>query len=304
MLYRVTIFTLAALFVCLGIVVPVAQAQKNCTLQTMTGTYAFYERGSSTYADVTGTVMSPPAPPPFWNALDAPFATVGEVTFAPNGVGAGFYWMWIGLSPATLDPIPVTVTITEMNPDCTGKFSYNVPGTPPATVVERFVAFDEGREFRSVPATIDNGLPGVAWIGEGHRIRKSGDPVQSCGPQTTYGTYVATATNVVNFTGTTGFADTMIMYTKISMTGDFTGTLYEKLGLIPDPIVDPIYGTVTVHPDCSFEETLYIPAIAGVVAVRGVFFNEGKEFYAMAVVDPAVGSGVMYSIALGKRVGQ
>jgi len=205
---------------------------------------------------------------------------------------------------ATLDPIPVTVTITEMNPDCTGKSSYTVPGTPPVKTVERFVTFDEGREFRSVPANIDNGLPGVAWIGEGHRIRKPGDPVQSCGPQTTYGTYVATATNVVNFTGTTGFADTMIMLTKISMTGDFTGTLYEKLGLIPQPIEDPIYGTVTVHPDCSFEETLYIPAISGVVPVRGVFLNEGKEFYAMAVVDPATGSGIMYSIALGKRVGQ
>jgi hypothetical protein len=302
MLYRVTVFTLAALFVCLGIVVPAAQGQKNCTLQTMTGTYAFYERGSSTYADMTGTVLSPPATPPFWNAMDAPFATVGEVTFAPNGVGEGFYWIWAGLSPATLDPIPVTVTITEMNPDCTGKFRYTVPGTPPVKIVERFVIFDEGREFRSVPATIENGVEGLAWVGEGHRLRRSDDPPKSCGPHTAHGTYVTTAINVVNFFGPTGFADSLIMYTKISITGDFTGTLYEKLGLNPDPIEVPIYGKVTVHPNCSFEETLYIPAISGIVPIRGVFFNEGKKLYAMAVVDPANPGGIIYSIAEGKRV--
>ncbi|MFI5097667.1 MAG: hypothetical protein ACHQT6_06795 [Candidatus Acidiferrales bacterium] len=282
--------------------IPADEGHQKCTLQTMTGTYAFSERGSSSYADMTGTAMSPPAPPPFWNALDAPFATVGEVTFAPNGVGEGFYWIWTGLVPATLDPIPVTVTITEMNPDCTGKFSYTVPGTPPVNIVERFIAIDEGREFRSVPATIENGVPGLAWIGEGHRIRKADEGARSCGAQTAHGTYVTTAINVVNFFGTTGFADALIMYTKNSKTGQFTGTLYEKLGVFPEPIEDPIYGNVTVHPDCSFEETLYIPAISGIVPIRGVFYNEGKEFYAMAVNDPANPGGIIYSIGEGKRI--
>jgi len=100
------VLLLSATCICAQLKSPAAEAPQNCTLQTMTGTYAFYERGSSTYADVTGTVMSPPAPPPFWNALDAPFATVGEVTFAPNGVDTGFYWIWAGLSLQPLTPFP------------------------------------------------------------------------------------------------------------------------------------------------------------------------------------------------------
>ena len=301
---KTTIFTVLGLLVCLAIVVPAAQAQDKCTLATMTGTYAYYEKGSSSTVDVSGSVMSPPATPPFWNAMDAPFATVGEVTFAPNGVGEGFFWLWAGFLAATIDPIHAKVTITEMNPDCTGKFSYTLPGSnPPTTIVERFIAFDDGREIRSVPVTINNGVPGLAWIGEGHRISKSDEPVKSCGPQTAHGTYVSTVENVITFDGITGYADALILYTTVSMTGDFTGTLYEKLGLEPLPIQLPVFGKVAVNPDCSFSETLLIPAIGGNVSIRGVFFSEGKELYAMAVTNPPIPSALLFSIAQGKRAG-
>ena len=300
---KIIVFTIAGLLVCLGIVLPTAQAQDKCTLATMTGTYAVWERGSSTYADVTGKALSPPPTPPFWNETTAPFATVGEVTFGPDGVGQGFFWMWAGLLAATVDPIHAKVTITEMNPDCTGKFSYTLPGSnPPTTVVERFIAFDDGREFRSVPATLDNGVPGLAWIGEGHRISRSDEPPKSCGPQTAQGTYVTTVTNLINFLGDTGFADAIIVRSKVSITGDFIGTMYEKLGLFSFPIEDAVYGTIKVNPDCSFSEVLNIPSIGASLPIRGVFFNEGKEYYGMAVKNPPAPSAMMYSIGQGKRV--
>ncbi len=47
----------------------------------------------------------------------APFITVGEITFTPDGEGDGFYWIRIGSLNGWLDPIPVHVTITEMNED-------------------------------------------------------------------------------------------------------------------------------------------------------------------------------------------
>jgi hypothetical protein len=55
---------------------------------------------------------------------------------------------------------------------------------------------------------------------------------------------------------------------------------------------------MTVNPDCSFSETVYIPAIQGVVNISGVFFNEGKEFYAMSID----GFPILYSIGQGKRL--
>lgn len=298
MFYRLTIFTLTLLFLFLSILVPAARAQKKCTLETMTGTYAFYEKGASSYVDATGTLLSPPATPPFWNSVEAPFATVGEVTFGSNGVGKGFYWISIGFATPTTEPIPVTVTITEMNPDCSGLLSYPVPGNPPAIIVERFIAFDDGREFRSVPATITNGVPGLAWIGEGHRIGKSDETPKFCGPKNAQGTFLLAATAVVAFDGVTGYADSWLLRQQVSRSGDFQGTLYEKLGMIPEHIKDPVCGQIVVNPDCSFSETINIPAIGGAVHIRGVFFDDGNQFYAMS----NDGFPILYSIGQGKRL--
>ena len=128
---------LTALLLCLRVAVPAAYAQEECTLQTMAGTYAFFDKGSSLIVD--------PSQQPFplhWAAAMAPFVTVGEVTFTPEGVGDGFYWISIGALSGGLNPIPVHVTITEMNHNCSGKFQYavNLPGIS-ATIEERFVLF-------------------------------------------------------------------------------------------------------------------------------------------------------------------
>jgi len=280
------------------------QAGEKCSLQTMTGTYAFYERGSSKILDLDPADQTITA---HWNGAIAPFVTVGEVTFAPDGVGEGFYWILVGSLSGGADPMPVQVTIFEMNPDCTGKFRYwvTLPDTPQPTLIEeRFFLFDNGSEYRSVPSVIGaSGIPTLTWTGTGHRIKKSAEPPHSCGPQTARGTYVETVENIVNLGpavfNVTGFSDALFIRENIGMNGHYTGTLFEKLGPVS---VDklPVHGEFVVNPDCSFHGTLKFTIETGPVTlvVKGVFFDEGNEFYGLAI-DP----GVPYSFAQGKRIG-
>jgi len=296
---KITIFVVAGLLVCLGAAAPGAQAQGNCTMATFSGTYAIYDRGSS----LVGNLNEQPYQL-HWSEAAAPFIAVGQVTFMPSGVGNGFYWMLLGSLNTGLEPVPVAVTITEMNPDCTGKFTYslNLPGAPVATVVEeRFILLDNGREYRSVPTSIENGIPTLTWLGTGRRIRKYSETVNTCAAQPIHGTYLLQAENIIANDLVTAVYDTLLVPMDVSITGAYTGTLYEKLGPI-SPIELPVWGTFTVNPDCSYSQVFEVD-IYGVVAtidIRGVFFNEGKEFYGMAITP---GGGIKYSFAQGKRIG-
>lgn len=291
---RITAFVVAALLVCLGIAVP-AQAQAPCTAQTFTGTYALYERGSSAVLDPTSQPY-----PYHWAGALAPFIAVGQVTLGPDGIGNGFYWIRIGSFNGGLDPIPLEVVITELNPDCTGKwqFEFNLLGTP-NTIEERFILFDNGRRVRSIPTV--TGIPTMAWVGEGHRVSKAAEPPHMCGSHTANGSYVVIAENLVLMGPNPLFSDAVLIRVDISMDGDFTGMFFEKLG--PKGNIEiPVWGTVIVNSDCSFEMTLVL-TIQGRLAtsdIRGVFFDEGKRFYGLNMhVGP---TGTQYSFADGQRI--
>jgi len=284
---------LIALLLCLCIAVPALYAKDNCNLRTLAGTYAIYEKGASSFLNLT------PSPFPFFPGITAPFVNVGELTFSPYGVGEGFYWIKIGALNGGFDRIPDRVTVTEMNPDCTGKIKYtvNLQGIS-AKIEERIFVFDEGREFRTVPTSIHDGIDTLAWFGVGQRISKSSRPVHSCGPQTAHGTYLLTAENIVS-TEQGNVADALFIREEVSLTGDYTGTLYEKLGPVS---VDglPVSGKYNVSPDCSFTSTLVV-VIQGTpvtISINGVFYNEGHDFYALAM-----DLEVPYSFAQGKRIG-
>ena len=308
---KIIIVVIAGVLVCLGMAIPAAQAGEKCSLKTMAGTYAFYEKGAS-----LSNFDPYNADFPYFVGKTAPFLTVGEVTFTPYGVGDGFYWISIGALNGGPDPIPVHVAITEMNEDCTGKFTYsvNLPSfNLSATIVERFMLFDDGRGYRTVPASIENGgFPTLAWFGVGHRIGKSDEPVHSirrsdeavhsCGPHTAHGTYLLTAENIVLTGAHDSVADALFIREDVSKTGEYSGTLFEKLG--PTSIDRlPVFGTYTVNADCSFSSTLnfYLLGTHDLVTIvlKGVFFNEGKEYYALAI-----DVGVPYSFAQGERIGE
>ena len=288
---------LTALSACLGLNAPVVQAQAPCNSNMFTGTYVFYEKGSSAIFPAS----QDPSLAPFWTGMFAPFATIGEVTMKPSGVGEGFYWIRVGSINGGADPIPVTLTVTELNKDCTGKFSYslNLPGnSKTTTVTERFILFDNGREFRTIPTDIVNGVPALTWIGEGHRLSKPGEPLNTCGPQTATGSYLQSVENMVQFTPVLPiFSDVLLLRTDVAMNGDYTGMLYEKLGPSGD-IVLPVSGTITVNPDCSYEATLKIEAIGANVGIRGVYFDQGKKLYGLQVST----GGTLFSIGQGERI--
>lgn len=288
---------------CLCVAVPAANAQ-NCSLQTMVGTYAMHELGASHFLDTT---LKPTL---HFAGATAPFANVGLVTFQPNGIGKGYYWITIGALDAGFDSIPVQVTITEMNSDCTGKFTYvaNLPFGLSATVEERFVLFDNGQEFRSVPTTIQNGIGTLAWLGSGYRISKSSKPPKFCGPQTANGTYVLGIQNIIvdQFTdqGNISIADTVLIREDISITGAYTGKMFEKYADHP-PVEASVLGNMSVNPDCSFTSSLLIPEYYVSLLGKGVFFNQGKEFYMLVPGDPALPMDqqwLKYSFVYGKRV--
>ena len=317
--HKLTVVAIAGLISWSG-TVRVAHAQGPCSLQTIAGTYALAHRGSS----VSFNVSPQPFPPMWIGAAIAPFATVGEVTFTADGVGHGFYWMWLGsirgtldppgLDPRTVDltelapPNPVDLNITEMKEDCTGKLQYVVPGAPPTTITERFIVFDEGREIRSLPTSIVNGVSTMAWIGTAHRISKGSVPVDSCGPQTTYGNYLYTCENIVSHQAlypTTPVSDALMVRADVSMTGDYSGTLYEKLGAYT--VERPAWGSFIVNPDCSFTGTLRLSETTGRgIVQKGVLFNEGKDGYGLGLwtADKAADQqGVKYSFCQLTRIG-
>jgi hypothetical protein len=291
---------IAFLLFCLGVAVPVAQGQGPCNLATFTGTYAFFDRGSSSIFDANSQPY-----PLHWAGAYAPFVTVGEVTMGPGGVGDGFYWIRLGSLNGGSSPIPVQVTITEMNEDCTGKFSYqlNLPGVSGATTVtERFMLIDNGREFRSIPADIENGVSTLTWIGEGHRISRPGEALNTCGPQTANGSYLQPVENLTQFSSDVPiFSGAVLLHYNVSISGDFTGTLYEKLGPTGN-LVFPFSGTIVVNPDCSYASSIYVNVYGTpvTIATRGLFFDQGKKLYGLQVSS----GGTQYSFGQGVRVGQ
>jgi hypothetical protein len=295
------IFKITVILVCLCVAVTVAQAQGTCNLQTFTGTYAFYEKGSSAIFD--------PNSEPYahhWAGALAPFVTVGEITVGPDGVGHGYFWIRVGSLNGGLEPIPFEAEIIEMNEDCTGRIraQFNLAGEP-KTIVERFILFDNGREYRAIPTEIVNGAPTLAWIMEGHRISKPGEPLNTCGPQTAHGSYVWAVENLVRFGPTNPiFSDALLLRLNVSMTGAYTGTLYEKMGPTGN-IVLPVSGTFAVNPDCSFATGLIIDFGGGKTAtapIRGVFFDQGKRAFGLNMNTSP--TGTQFSFGEAVRISQ
>jgi len=290
-----------------------AHAQERCSLQTFSGTYVSVDRGSSTTIDLSSTGVLGPAPglppsPPAWVAPGiVPFINIALVTYTPDGIGDGYFWMSAGSLRATLEPIPLHITVTELNEDCTGKFRYTLANG--VTIEERIIVFDNGRQYRSVPTTIASpGIPTLAWIGTGHRISQGSAPVNSCGPQTARGSYLMSFDAIAKsgLYPTMAVAEMGLLRTDVSMAGDYTGVLYEKYGAAS---IDgrPVWGTVTVNPDCSFASTLNVEGLAGSTELRGFFFNEGKEYYGMGILNPTKPpepSSIKYSFCHGTRIGQ
>jgi hypothetical protein len=69
----------------------------------------------------------------------------------------------------------------------------------------------------------------------------------------------------------------------------------------------PVHGTMTVNPDCSLTDTLNIPDISSTVILKGAFFDEGKHYYSLGILNPTTPSDqqtIKYSFCQGTRIDQ
>lgn len=255
-------YSFVVLLLCLVVSLSAAYGQGNCTIKTISGTYAFNFTGSSTI--VTGA-----APDGFhWNALYAPIAGVGVFTVKPDGTADGSYWLIAGamnLGPNPLIPTPFHPTVS-VNPDCTGAIQYSF-GTYPMS--ERFLVLDNGNEIRSI--AVQTAVPTSNWI---TTLRRVGG---ACTQNKVAGSYLFSCKGLNALDATTTMAGATLIRMNISRDGSSTGIMAGKIGplIVPDT---PVSGAFKVNNDCTAEGTLNIPGVGQNVA-RGVFFNEGKEGY-------------------------
>jgi hypothetical protein len=290
---------------CFGFAIPAARAQAPCSLRTMAGTFVSVDRGASLTVDLTQPGVLGPAPgakpsPPAWLVPGfAPFVNIARVTYTPDGIGDGYFWMFAGSVGPAPEPIPLHIEITELNEDCTGKFHYALPNG--ATIEERIIVFDNGRQYRSVPLSISSpGIQNLSWIGSGQRVspdHQSGAP-HPANPQ---GSYLLACDNVQRSAIYTerAVAAAFLLRMDVSRTGDFTGLLYERYGALSTDGREA-WGSLTVSPDGSFTSSISFQGITLSSELRGVFFDEGKEFYALAI--PRSGGSTQYSFCQGTRI--
>lgn len=255
---------------CLVVSLSGLYGQGNCTMQNIAGDYAFGFTGTS------AIVTQPPVAPDglHWNALYAPIAGVGIYSIKPNGSVSGKYWVVAGAMNFGLTPVPIDGSVT-LNRDCTGVLE--IPFGP-SVLRERFVMVGNGREMRNV--AIETSGPTGNWLTMAYRIG-------SCGQRNVRGDYLFECKNlfplpVPSPENPTIYGGAIHIRMKIAANGDYTGSVYGKVG--PDNTPFDVFGRIVVHDDCTAEGTLGSAVLPAVSQARGVFFNEGKQGFWLPLV--------------------
>ncbi len=293
---------LGLVLLCLIISLPAAQAQGTCTMETMSGTYAFKVMGAS-------TAVFGPSTPPFilhWDAKTAPLALAGMITLQKDGTGQGFWWQINGTANGGLTTVAFTLTTPELNPDCTGIFEYTYQFAGQThTNREWFVGLENGRELRSV--SMEGGLPTGAWHTTAHRLKKGVAPVRNFSQGNMKGDYLFVVESLfpVNSPPFLAFNGEGLMRVRIAENGDFTGVWRGKEG--PQTAASDVSGHVTVNPDGTIEGTLNVAAAPGITNIsRGVLYDGGKRGYLIPLVNLLDGGGSfqqIYGVAEIVRIG-
>jgi hypothetical protein len=266
-------YTLGALLLCLAVSLSVAYGQGNCSINTITGSYAFNTAGSS-------TIISGVAPDTIhFNAKYAPIVDVGVFTVRSSFPRAGaaldgYYWLIAGANTPGLTQNPWHATIT-VNPDCTGTLTY--PG-PFGTMQEEMLILDNGNEIRSILQTSPAAFPTPTWIMTARRLNGA------CNQKQITGSYLFSCKSVFTLDATTTVGGNSLIRMTIASDGKVSAVFTGKFGpqIVPDTTIP---GMLTLNGDCTAAGTLDFGTFQSVA--RGVFFNEGKEGYWLPlVVDP------------------
>lgn len=268
-----------------------ASAQGHCTMDQLTGTYAFESHGSITFALT-------PAPPIEWAMTSRPLVMGGWFRVAPDGAMTGEAWVILGRAPTVLDARPLTGRLFDLDEaSCTAVLEWvgaPVPGGPSGLHRERLVFVDNGREFRSMLKQSPSGA--MAWIGRGHRMTPDGEDLDVCGPHLLAGDVLVQCEAI----GFEGRAVSAASIARLDVAGDgsFTGTVYSK---------DPVYaetaveGVFDVQPNCRVEATLGSWSLPGAVHHgRGMIFDQGKEGFLILPFETTLPDGSPFRPALAR----
>lgn len=275
---------LAAMALALGaLVLPAgpAAAQGVCTMENLSGTYAYEFHGSGT--KVLGSSGQ------YWSLESRPVYSVGWITLHADGTMDGSGWSIVGAT-TSLNPTAMAGGLVDLDAAaCTAELRWSpvLPGGVLGPLHrERLLFAKNGQEYRSV--LIKPPTAGTIWSGRGQRIAQAPGGVQTCGTHLLKGdVLVRTETlrrpevpppSQPSFAG----AASMLRLT-VAEDGSYTGTLYT---IDPTSRTVQVYGAFDVQPDCTFGVTLTSVDLPDVTQHgRGVLFGQGKQGFLMLPLE-------------------
>ncbi len=244
-----------------------AAAQGDCHARKIAGTYAFENRGASTF--VLGQ-----ASPRHWSLTSAPLVMAGWLNIEEDGSISGEAWLILGRVTPGLAAQPISGHLIELE-DCAAVLEWSgtpVPGTPPGLHRERLVFIENGREFRSV--LIQSPSASMAWSGRGYRIdREDG----TCGQHLLRGDVLVQGESLsTSLPPTSPATSASLMRLTVRRDGSYAGTMYYKLP--PGYTETTVEGSFTVRPNCMVETEFSSAAAPGVTQHgRGMIFDNGRR---------------------------
>lgn len=281
----------------------IAAAQGDCRMQKIAGTYAFENRGASTF--VLGQTL-----PRHWSLTSAPLVMAGSLTIGEDGTMTGDAWLILGWVTTGLAAQPISGQLTGLDEgQCTAILEWSgspIPGGPPGFHRERLIFVENGREFRSI--LIQSPSASMAWTGRGYRINRDGG---TCGQHLLQGEVLLQGEALSALLPPTSPATSAtIMKLTVAPDGSYSGTMYYKLP--PAYTEAAVEGTFTVWPNCMIETQFWSPAMPGVSQRgRGMIFDNGRRGFMImplettqpdgSLVPPAFAWGEL--LPLGPREG-
>ncbi len=277
--------------VLLAVVLPTAAAQ-DCSIQTITGTYAFRYTGDS----FIGGPPTPAAAFPGSDVLPAPSpglyaagTTVGVLTIRPDKTLEAHFWSAAGSFRAS--DMTMTGNIlaigNEKSSDgvelgCAATAEYQ-PFPPYAPYHDKFFVLDNGNELRGL--MMDSAtFPTLTQLGVARRITRALDPAPRCGAHMLSGAHLVSCPGPL-FTPDGYTLGSTAMFQIRIQSGKAVGTLFNRTANVFT--TTPVQGELTIHPDCTGDGYFVAPGFltgpleGGRIRYMFVFYEQGKAGFAM-----------------------
>lgn len=268
-------------------------AAQDCSIQTITGTYAIHESGVSF---LSPQLPYPPDAPPDPAALPAHApglyahgVIVGVMTVKPDSSVDIRYWSTLGSWSSMRQGVSMTGAISQLGIDqaagtglsCSGIIEYqpfgNVPGSR-----EKFFVLENGRELRGI--LMETGaFPTFAMHSTARRMTRALDAAPRCSQNTARGTLLLSCPgplfNPAGDIKTVGSAATI--HVRVEDSGAMVGTLHNRSAAQFSST--PLHGGLVINPDCTGEAWFEAPDFVPGAVLKSMFVltDAGKYGFAL-----------------------